>query len=133
VGFLPKKEGEKITCIKKCPKDAPLVFFESAKRLKATLTTLEKEFPIKEICLGKELSKTFETIFTGSINDFYATCKDSEIKGEWVVVVSLDHNKLHLEYEKNTIEALKEAQLSMKQTKKVAKLLGISANKANRV
>ena len=129
VGFLPKKESEKINCFK-CPENSPLLFFETAKRLKATLTTLETHFPVSELCLGKELSKTFETIFKGSVTKLMKTIKKSEIKGEWVGLLTFDHNKLYLDYENKTIQELKKENLSMKQTKKIAKLLGISANKA---
>ncbi|RAP38721.1 16S rRNA (cytidine(1402)-2'-O)-methyltransferase [Candidatus Marinamargulisbacteria bacterium SCGC AAA071-K20] len=131
LGFLPKKENDKIRAFNKCI-EFPIVFFESAKRLNATLKTLDIHYPVKEICLGKELSKKFETVFTGSIDEFKSSIKDSEIKGEWVVIVTFNLKALKLDYENKTIEALKEARLSMKQTKVVAKLLNISANKANK-
>ncbi|PQP79909.1 16S rRNA (cytidine(1402)-2'-O)-methyltransferase [Candidatus Phytoplasma phoenicium] len=85
-GFLPKKIKQKIqTLIKYRFWNETLIFYESPKRILNTLILLQKYYPQRKIALMRELTKKFETIMHGHIEEFIAqkfTCK-----GEYVLVI----------------------------------------------
>lgn len=67
---------------------ATLVFYESPKRVREMLTDLASEFGAdREAVLCRELTKRFEEIRRGTLSDLVASCADTPIKGEIVVLV----------------------------------------------
>lgn len=67
---------------------ATLVFYESPKRVKEMLTDLASELGAdREAVLCRELTKRFEEIRRGTLSDLAASCADTPIKGEIVVLV----------------------------------------------
>lgn len=67
---------------------ATLVFYESPKRVKEMLTDLASELGAdREAVLCRELTKRFEEIRRGTLSDLVASCADTPIKGEIVVLV----------------------------------------------
>ena len=94
-GFLPKKESLRKNEIKSWKNlEASVVFFETALRLTSTLEMITEEYPQSEICLGKELTKLHETIFTASCSKALDFAKNSlTLKGEFVLMISLGETK----------------------------------------
>lgn len=87
LGFLPKSTTQKTALFENISElEWPAVFFESPHRLMATLKDLES-LPVSRICLGKELTKSHETLIQGSLSEVKDKIKDIPIKGEWVGVV----------------------------------------------
>lgn len=129
IGFLPKKEQEKKVIFNNCPKNSPIIFFETAKRLLKTLTLFENDLPIKTICLGKELSKTFETIIEGNLDHALEKLSATPIKGEWIVIIELDFKQIDNKKENEIISELKALDFSSKQIKILSKLLSIPNNR----
>jgi len=87
-GFLSKKAAENIALFEACQKlKTPIVFFESAKRLMATLTLIQDHFQVAHVCCGKELTKRFETLVTGAIAEVLHQLDDIPIKGEWTLAI----------------------------------------------
>ncbi len=86
-GFFPRKTGKKLDSLIKDIQftDMTYVFFESPRRIQATLQSLTKHLPHARVCVAKELTKTYETIWSGTCEE---TCqkiqKIKEIKGEFV-------------------------------------------------
>jgi len=87
-GFLPKKKRRKKILREIVDSHYPVLFYESPYRILKTL----KE--IKEIVKGdinlilfKELTKKFETIYRGRINEIIEQIKKDKIKGEFVVLL----------------------------------------------
>ena len=86
-GFFPRKTGKKLEAVVKDIQytDMTYIFFESPRRILTTLENLQKQLPDALICVAKELTKTFETIWSGSCQNVYKELKKiPEIKGEFV-------------------------------------------------
>lgn len=90
-GFIPHKKGRE-TFIKEIGEiDYPVVFFESVHRIEKMLEQMEKFFPAnKRLILGREMTKIFETVYRGSVEEVMEQLKPDQIKGEFVVLV---HNE----------------------------------------
>ena len=81
IGFLPKVKNQILEIISKniCEN---LVFYESPNRLLDTLEIINDNFPDKKITIGRELTKKFEEIKTGSIFEIIKYYKENILKGE---------------------------------------------------
>ena len=70
----------------------PVVFYESPHRIIKTLEEVSnksQEFNLSpEIIVCRELTKKFETIYRGTINQVIKKIKDDKIKGEFTVIVA---------------------------------------------
>ena len=70
LGFLPKSLNQKINILNKAVELLfPIVIYESPKRIIETLEFLKKEFRVEKIFVAKELTKIYENIFYGKIDD----------------------------------------------------------------
>jgi len=86
VGFLPRKQSEIISELKKYEKlAATLIFYESPNRVKKTLNYLYEVYGDRRVVLARELTKLYETITRSTL----AELKDADIniKGEYVILV----------------------------------------------
>lgn len=89
LGFLPKKKRTKIwQWIKEG--EATFGFFESPFRLIKTLEELKEVFgQDTNIFIARELTKLHETIYRGKVEEVLVQLKKEKLKGEVVVIVSL--------------------------------------------
>lgn len=100
LGFLPKKKGRQTLLGKLAGLDSSLVetvvFYESAQRINRTLFNLRQVLPVDNpICLCRELTKKFEEIWRGNLEEAIEKTKNPQ-KGEFVVVFRLiKQNKGH--------------------------------------
>lgn len=83
MGFPPHKKGRKKFFRKIAESDCPVIIYESPYRILKTLKQLG-EINNFEIVICRELTKKFETIYRGKINDLIQQIKP---KGEFVVVI----------------------------------------------
>lgn len=84
LGFLPqtKKERELLwSRIKKWPE--PTVFFESPKRVRATLEELASYFPLSSVFWGREMTKQFEEFQLKTLKDF--SSEEVQERGEYTI------------------------------------------------
>ena len=92
LGFFPSKQTARLKLLKSLvSKTETIIFYESPKRILATLTDMQSIFGgSREVCLAKELTKTFETIHTDSIPNLikYLTTDQNHQKGEFVILIS---------------------------------------------
>jgi 16S rRNA (cytidine1402-2'-O)-methyltransferase len=66
-----------------------LIFFESAKRLRATLKDMSRHFPNREVAMVREITKLFEEIRRGSFDELISHYDEmGPPKGEVVLVLS---------------------------------------------
>lgn len=95
VGFLPRKKGKQ-TLLKKLHQalleetsDA-VIFYESPERIGALLEYLrEWDMPLK-LCVGRELTKKFEEVVHGNLDEVASFFADpGKQRGEFVVLVGL--------------------------------------------
>ncbi len=111
-GFLPTGGGRKrgLRELKDVP--ATLVFYESPKRLREMLKDCASELGgTRQAAVCRELTKRFEEISRGTLDDLVAEYDDRPIKGEIVVVI--DRNRAEVT-EDTMFEALDEALKTMR-------------------
>lgn len=88
LGFLPHKKGRQTIIEEIKQAKYPMIFLESVHRIEKTLEQLS-DCP-KEIIMGRELTKQFETIYRGTAQEILEILnKDKkQIKGEFIVIVN---------------------------------------------
>jgi len=91
VGFLPAKRTGRQSALGELSQEcATLVFYESPHRIQDSLADIEQVFGSeREVVLGRELTKTFETFYAGTVRDVRAELESDPHggKGEFVVMV----------------------------------------------
>ncbi len=93
-GFLPRQPSKQIAEFQTWVQIAPCIalFFESPKRLKATLKTLLETFALEtRICISREISKKFEenTVLTLEEAQLRYVENNQDILGECIVSVEI--------------------------------------------
>ncbi len=90
LGFLPAKGVERRKLLRGLKNDAhPLVFYESPRRIIASLGDCLAELGERRVVIGRELTKMHEEISSGELTELLAGLKAREaIKGEFVVLVA---------------------------------------------
>ncbi len=89
LGYPPHKKGRQ-TFFKKILEieTKPLVFYESPHRIEKTFDSLEEIFGSeKEIIVARELTKIYEEIFRGAINEAKKRFQGEKKKGEFVLII----------------------------------------------
>lgn len=92
VGFLPRKKGHQtlMAQLKQAlvagPADS-LVFFEAAPRVSKLLEELAGWDLDLELAVGRELTKKFEEVMTGSLMTVQSLFKAQKPRGEFVILV----------------------------------------------
>ncbi|MDO8063902.1 16S rRNA (cytidine(1402)-2'-O)-methyltransferase [Candidatus Phytoplasma bonamiae] len=103
LGFLPKKRIQKENILLKyCFFEGSLILFESPFRLLDTLLLIQKIYVNRNINLSRELTKKFETIIYGDINEILKEKSKLSLKGEYVIII--DKNKFLLPYQNLSLE-----------------------------
>ncbi len=86
LGFLPIKKGRQMAWGRIAIADHPMVIYESVHRITKFLNEAQQKLePDRKICICREITKSFESIWVGTVKDL-----DSYIlkeKGEFVVVI----------------------------------------------
>jgi 16S rRNA (cytidine1402-2'-O)-methyltransferase len=131
-GFLPSKQNARIKILKTfVSRPETIIVYESPKRILATLTDMLFVFgEAREVCLAKELTKTFETILTTNIPSLidYITSDLNHQKGEFVLLISSSGKKKQLELDQqldNLLPVLCGEMGASKAAKLAAKITGI--------
>jgi len=90
LGFVPHKNGRHKFLHSVAESERTVVFYESGHRIKKTLAQLgEIVGEERKICLAREITKKFETIYRGSTVHLLELVDD---RGEFTVVVSPKNN-----------------------------------------
>ncbi len=131
-GFLPSKQNARIKTLKTfASRPETIIVYESPKRIMATLTDMLFVFgEEREVCLAKELTKTFETILTTNIPTLidYISADPGHQKGEFVLLISSTAKKGQLEFDQQLdrlLPVLCSEMGSSKAAKLAAKITGI--------
>ena len=90
-GFLPAKQSQRRKALEVLVSETrTLIFYEAPHRIVATLEDLIDLFGAdREVTLARELTKTYETVLNGSLNELLTQIKNdvNQQKGEMVLVV----------------------------------------------
>lgn len=90
-GFVPNKKGRETFMKELNASEVPVVFFESVHRIEKLLEQMAKFFePHKRLIVGREMTKMFETVYRGSVEEVREQLLAGQVKGEFVVLV---HNE----------------------------------------
>lgn len=91
LGFPPHKKGRKTYFMEVIEQKYPVVYYDSPYRLVKNLKILKELECSKKIIIGRELTKMFEGVFRGSVDesiDFFS--QKVKVKGEIVVIIYQD-------------------------------------------
>ena len=125
LGFLPSKQTARVKLlIGLVGRTETIIFYESPKRVLATLTDMQTIFgDSREVCLAKELTKAFETIQTGSFPNLieYLPIDQNHQKGEFVILISAT-NKIDLAEAEIQLDSLLPILCAEMGTSKAAKI-----------
>lgn len=89
-GFLPHKSAQRVSTLKNLVQlECTVVFYESPHRILESLADMLEVFGPREIVIGRELTKQFETILAGPLNEVLERVKadPNQVRGEFVVMV----------------------------------------------
>ena len=93
LGFLPKSDKQKLSYLEQFSNsNNPIVIFESPRRIINTFRFIRDKLNIGEIFVAKEMTKIYETIFQGSVDE--AIKKFSNEKGEFVIIFKNENNQI---------------------------------------
>ena len=91
IGFPPTKRKRKKFFEEVINSKYPVIFYESPHRIIKTLSELQSlvisHKSLVNVVVCRELTKKFETIYRGTIEEVLKQIEESEIKGEFVVIV----------------------------------------------
>jgi len=92
IGFLPKKEGKKTKMLEKIKEirevlPQTVIIYESPYRAVKTLLLIKSIMETVEVAVCRELTKKFETVIRGSIDDVIENIKSKKLKGEVVILL----------------------------------------------
>ena len=93
LGFLPKSDKQKLSYLEQFSNsNNPIVIFESPRRIINTFRFIRDKLNISEIFVAKEMTKIYETIFQGPVDE--AIKKFSNEKGEFVIIFKNENNQI---------------------------------------
>ena len=85
-GFLNSKKSKREEELKKLNKiPYTIILYEAPHRIKDTIDSILNIFGDRQICLAREISKKFESIYRGKVSDIKFDINDT--KGEFVIVI----------------------------------------------
>lgn len=88
IGFLPDKHSEKRYFLHRLESvQDTLILYEAPHRLQDTLKELLENLDDRNVCIARELSKKFETLYRGTLSYFVEHFEEITLKGEFVIVL----------------------------------------------
>lgn len=88
-GFLPPKSAARCTALRAVAAvPGTLIYFETAKRIKASLTDMQKVFGNRQAAVARELTKKYEEILRGTFAELIARVEETPLRGEIVVIIA---------------------------------------------
>jgi len=89
VGFLPTKQSQRRRFLASlCNEERTLVFYESPRRLGATLEDMESQLGDRMVVVAREMTKIYETFIRGTAAQIAARLEGGTVKGEVTLIVS---------------------------------------------
>jgi 16S rRNA (cytidine1402-2'-O)-methyltransferase len=87
-GFLSRQKKERkkeLSHLKGIP--SPILFYEAPHRLKEMMKAILEELGDREVVIARELTKRYEEFIRGTVEEVLVWCEQSEIRGEFCVIV----------------------------------------------
>lgn len=87
-GFIPRETKDRKILFEEIKNSKEtLIFYESPHRILSTLTSLKENLGNRRIAICRELTKVYEEILRGRIQDVIDKLSEKNIKGEFVIVL----------------------------------------------
>ncbi|UCH09294.1 MAG: 16S rRNA (cytidine(1402)-2'-O)-methyltransferase [Fidelibacterota bacterium] len=86
-GFLPRKKGRTSRLQSLASFDGTVIIYESPQRIVDTLNDVCTHFGNRQMVLCREITKKFETILRGTVQDVITRVEERPPKGECVLVI----------------------------------------------
>lgn len=86
-GFLPTKKGRHTRLLELAEEKRTLIFYESPNRVVKTLNQIAKYFGNRRITISREITKKFEQIYRGTVEEFIKNPEQLTFKGEFVIII----------------------------------------------
>lgn len=116
-GFLHNTGKERLKEIKNLLNmPYPTIVYESPKRVFSLVEEISKLQEGKELFLVKEISKLNQRYFKGTAKDLLETLKESNLKGEWVVVIEKSEKE---SIDSEMVTTILELEISLKDKSKI--------------
>ena len=113
--FFPKKDAERKQLMNKLSTTRlPIIFFESPVRVKNSLKWLQENSNVYYCAVAKELTKEYETIISGTLDEVIEKLEHITVKGEFCFLIEYDHKSNEPDYSDH-IQELKKIGLTNKQ------------------
>ena len=87
-GFLPKKKGRQTLFLKLKEEERAIIILESPNRIVKTLKDIENYLGNRYVVITRELTKIYEEIIRGRVNDVIKLLENRNIKGEIVLFIA---------------------------------------------
>jgi len=87
MGFPPVKKKRKKFFEEVVSSKYPVIFYESPHRIMKSLAELAEVSAEAQVVVCRELTKKFETIYRGTVEEVLQKLKNEEVRGEFVVIV----------------------------------------------
>lgn len=139
-GFAPRGKSDRAEIFRQWKNiGGVFCFFESPKRVQGLLADLAEAFPDQQLIVGRELTKRFEEVWSGTASEVAkARRREEQWQGEFALVLQIgsDLNQ-NVSLDRKTAQTLLESaarsgELERKQVLAIAAELGISRNEAYR-
>ena len=88
LGFPPHKKGRASFFKDALAQERTVVMYESTHRIDKALTAIAEIDPTRLLCVGRELTKMFETFYRGTAPEVITALGKTSSKGEFVIVVA---------------------------------------------
>lgn len=92
-GFLPPKKGRQTRLKALSEEFRTIIIYESPKKLLTTLRDLRQHLGNRRISLARELTKKFEQIYRGTLEEITENPSVIKLKGEFVIIIEGNKEK----------------------------------------
>ncbi len=96
-GFLPPKKGRQTRLKELAEEKRTIILYESPKKILKILTDLHNFLGDRQVCLARELTKKFEQVYRGTLNEFTSNSEIIKQKGEFVIILEGKRKKALIE------------------------------------
>ena len=87
LAFPPHKKGRNGFFDDAMASRYPVVLYESPHRIFKALEAIAERDPMRRLCVCRELTKMFETVYRGTASEIRAMLEATSAKGEFVIVI----------------------------------------------
>ena len=92
-GFLPPKKGRQSKLKALSEEIRTIIIYESPKKLMTTLHDLRQHLGNRRIAIARELTKKFEQVYRGTLEDITENPSVIKLKGEFVIIIEGNKEK----------------------------------------